>query len=775
MDADEPEMVAQENNENAEASGNTSTNGQRDRDLRRRHNLDIALLSRHIDHMQRICRASLTDLTLSRQRRQIIRLQGIRRMLEDLQRQIRQLQASSENPAAGTSQEDPQTATPDPPPTRTSFSLGPCMSRYQQLRSRTSTGLPRPSRSSNILANRSRLSRAHNQLVSQLRATFRAMEMSPDLAQRGISPVSDSMAEASQNVLEQTETTSTRPLPSSLTSTSGPILVTPSATTSNISTPTDVVSVARNDLRSMSQRLERLLRERREVMERLGEMTPTNEQQELDTERELERRTLDIIDARMSRGPGVRRGPQTLTDNLLDSSSPSDSEEERAVVDTRDIFTRHSASRIPVRHISRRDEAASTGSSRTDLLDYYDHDSYLRNRRVSSSVGAASGDSWRPLSMRERLDIRAGLRRETERERARLSRERDLSIRRMRYRSEMVGNSSERLPPLRELIWRRLRRRTGAGEDEEEPLAAAGGSTASTGTSTGSGGSSTRDRSRHREILSWMVDQLTIDHEGEADQLEPTNIQGPSGALGGASVPTPPPAADTTNAGTGAGPAPRYQHGRFRDWGREDNAWTRGPDRRPPFREYHFMHHTPSNIALTHRIQTWDFCRGDIPDISVSEQNIVVKEAKIHNDASVDISEDGSLLVTLVPSNLPMTTVVGLYSLRKGNLGDCYATYSLESSAVSVSLSPTSRHLLVGLTSRTSRIISLSPVDRQLMAQVFRIKLPGVARERGRLIHRRDINQVDYGHMSLNCIRWIPVAGQGIVFATNTGLLKILR
>ena len=97
--------------------------------------------------------------------------------------------------------------------------------------------------------------------------------------------------------------------------------------------------------------------------------------------------------------------------------------------------------------------------------------------------------------------------------------------------------------------------------------------------------------------------------------------------------------------------------------------------------------------------------------------------------------QDGSLLVTLVPSNLPMTTVVGLYSLNRANLGDCYATYryhslvpvlvtsltpvfSLESSAVSVSLSPTSRHLLVGLTSRTSRIISLSPMDRQLMAQV---------------------------------------------------------
>jgi len=376
--------------------------------------------------------------------------------------------------------------------------------------------------------------------------------------------------------------------------------------------------------------------------------------------------------------------------------------------------------------------------------------------------------------MRERLDIRAGLRRETERERARLSRERDLSIRRMRYRSEMVGNNSERLPPLRELIWRRLRRRTGAGDDEEDPsISGPSGSGIGAEPSNASGGASaSRDRSRHREILSWMVDQLTIDHEGEADQMEQAHIQGPGANMGNGAAPAPPP---VTGDNAAAGPAPRYPHGRFRDWGRDDNAWTRGPDRRPPFREYHFMHHTPSNIALTHRIQTWDFCRGDIPDISDGEHNIVVKEAKIHNDASVDISEDGSLLVTLVPSNLPMTTVVGLYSLRKGNLGDCYATYSLESSAVSVSLSPTSRHLLVGLTSRTSRIISLSPVDRQLMAQVFRIKLPGAARERGRLIHRRDINQVDYGHMSLNCIRWIPVAGQGIVFATNTGLLKILR
>jgi hypothetical protein len=44
-----------------------------------RQNLDVVLLSRHIEHMQRICRASLHDLAVTRQRRQVVRLQSIRR------------------------------------------------------------------------------------------------------------------------------------------------------------------------------------------------------------------------------------------------------------------------------------------------------------------------------------------------------------------------------------------------------------------------------------------------------------------------------------------------------------------------------------------------------------------------------------------------------------------------------------------------------------------------------------------------------------------------
>ena len=117
---------------------------------------------------------------------------------------------------------------------------------------------------------------------------------------------------------------------------------------------------------------------------------------------------------------------------------------------------------------------------------------------------------------------------------------------------------------------------------------------------------------------------------------------------------------------------------------------------------------------------------------------------------------------------------------------------------MSVSLSPTARNLLVGLTSRVSRMALAPRDDRSVMAQIFKIQLPAAAaaaaraarkraagenptsREaeaamRGRLIHRHDIHQLESGMTSLNCIRWLPVAGQGIVYATNTGLLKIIR
>jgi hypothetical protein len=184
---------------------------------------------------------------------------------------------------------------------------------------------------------------------------------------------------------------------------------------------------------------------------------------------------------------------------------------------------------------------------------------------------AAAGDSWRPLSMRERLDIRAGLRRESERERARLSRERDLSLRRVRYRSDRLAaagpadSRAERLPPLRELIWRRLRRRTGQqGEEAEEAHREPRDRCCREG--------SPRERSRHREFLSsvsWAVDQLTIDPEGEEPEPGPREPPGPPPA------PAPPPR-EAGGAARVTGPA-RFLQGRLRgEWGRVgegENTW----------------------------------------------------------------------------------------------------------------------------------------------------------------------------------------------------------
>ena len=98
---------------------------------------------------------------------------------------------------------------------------------------------------------------------------------------------------------------------------------------------------------------------------------------------------------------------------------------------------------------------------------------------------------------------------------------------------------------------------------------------------------------------------------------------------------------------------------------------------------------------------------------------------------------------------------------------------------MSVSLSPTARNLLVGLTSRVSRMALAPRDDRSIMAQIFKIQLPSSSSSRkpggtenspagrnggnnssssreateasrGRLIHRHDIHQLESGMTSLN-------------------------
>lgn len=110
--------------------------------------------------------------------------------------------------------------------------------------------------------------------------------------------------------------------------------------------------------------------------------------------------------------------------------------------------------------------------------------------------------------------------------------------------------------------------------------------------------------------------------------------------------------------------------------------------------------------------------------------------------------------------NIPIS---GVYSLKWETLGQCLYTTSFDQNAVSVSLSPLSRHLVVGL---THRIITS---ERWVMARIFKIPkdLPG-----DRLPVLRELEQSRDSR--INCIRWLPVSGQGLIYATNTGQLVIL-
>ncbi len=254
-------------------------------------NQDIALLSRHIEVMQRICREICDTNGAARERRHAIRLQSIRRMLEDLQRQIRSLRAASAREMSRRTREAEDLSAlgnrindsnggrvmrqGELPPTRTSTTLT-SSTAAARLRQRSTATLARLAagsgqtrhglsstlsrraaaaaaasstggigariaRRTDALCNRrARLNRARNQLVSQLRATFRAMEMSPDLSRQANNPVSLSRAEESRNVMERTAQEATV-----INSQHG--------------------DSPRNELRAMSQRIERLLRSQREA------------------------------------------------------------------------------------------------------------------------------------------------------------------------------------------------------------------------------------------------------------------------------------------------------------------------------------------------------------------------------------------------------------------------------------------------------------------------------------------------------------------------------
>ncbi|XP_070616330.1 activating molecule in BECN1-regulated autophagy protein 1 isoform X2 [Erythrolamprus reginae] len=185
-----------------------------------------------------------------------------------------------------------------------------------------------------------------------------------------------------------------------------------------------------------------------------------------------------------------------------------------------------------------------------------------------------------------------------------------------------------------------------------------------------------------------------------------------------------------------------------------------------------------SNIAnTTYRLQWWDFTKFDLPEISNASVNVLVQNCKIYNDASCDISADGQLLAAFIPSSqrgFPDEGILAIYSLAPHNLGEMLYTKRFGPNAISVSLSPMGRYVMVGLASRR---ILLHPSTEHMVAQVFRLQQP----HGGETSMRRVFNVLypmpadQRRHVSINSARWLPEPGLGLAYGTNKGDLVICR
>lgn len=176
---------------------------------------------------------------------------------------------------------------------------------------------------------------------------------------------------------------------------------------------------------------------------------------------------------------------------------------------------------------------------------------------------------------------------------------------------------------------------------------------------------------------------------------------------------------------------------------------------------------------LTHRIQCWDMSGSRLPDIGDAKACVVAPRCKIHNDASVALG--GGLLAALVPCGL-LGASLCVYSLGARTLGQLLHTWNFGANAISVSLSPLARYLVVGFAATRGYF----PYEREVVAQIFKLSpadTSAVPTSSGLLQHVGNMSQQGGSQppVSLNSVRWLPRPGEGLIYGTNRGSLCICR
>ena len=73
--------------------------------------------------------------------------------------------------------------------------------------------------------------------------------------------------------------------------------------------------------------------------------------------------------------------------------------------------------------------------------------------------------------------------------------------------------------------------------------------------------------------------------------------------------------------------------------------------------------------------------------VLTADANVIVRRAKLHNDSSCDVSQDGRLLCTFIQNSRGFNgeVALGVFSLQPHNRGQCLYTKSFGNFCLSIS------------------------------------------------------------------------------------------
>lgn len=149
----------------------------------------------------------------------------------------------------------------------------------------------------------------------------------------------------------------------------------------------------------------------------------------------------------------------------------------------------------------------------------------------------------------------------------------------------------------------------------------------------------------------------------------------------------------------------------------------------------------------------------------------------MHNDATISISHDDTkVAVLLSPNQYDQPDWLGVFSLEWKTLGQILCSVALNQIAVSLSFSPTDQYLAVGFSFiywEDLKMADIISVDQEINNWRNFSVLSRRSPIATSLIDITFIHRTEF-IITVNCIRWSPIPGQGLIFGNSFGEIKFV-